>query len=55
MSSRLEAALKASQSAEAAKVLPPGAAQVQPLVEAFFVLADVRHKLRPPPEDGLDR
>lgn len=32
------------------QVLPPGAAQVQPLVEAFFVLADVRHKLRPAEE-----
>lgn len=32
------------------QVLPPGAAQVQPLVEAFFVLADIRHKLRPADE-----
>lgn len=47
---QLEQALKASKSAEAGKVLPPAAAQVQPLVEAFFVLADVRHKLRPAEE-----
>lgn len=38
------------------QVLPPGAAQVQPLVECFFVLADVRHKLRPAEElDAAER
>ncbi len=54
MASSLEASLKASRS-EASKVLPPGAAQVQPLVETFFVLADVGTKLRPLPEGGPDR
>jgi E3 ubiquitin-protein ligase HUWE1 len=50
VASTLEAALKASKSAEATKVLPPAAAQVQPLVECFFVLADVQSKLKPPAE-----
>ena len=48
VATRLEAALKASsKAAEAAKVLPPGAAQVQPLMEVVFVLADIRGKLQP--------
>lgn len=34
------------------QVLPPGAAQVQPLVEAFFVLADVRTKLKAPADEA---
>jgi hypothetical protein len=64
VATRLEAALKASsKAAEAAKVLPPGAAQVQPLMEVFFVLADIRGKLQPAAaagaaaagEEGADR
>ncbi|KAL4856977.1 E3 ubiquitin-protein ligase UPL1 [Chlorella vulgaris] len=42
VAAQLEAGLKISQAADVTKVLPPGAAQVQPLVEVFFVLADVR-------------
>ncbi|KAI3425184.1 hypothetical protein D9Q98_008953 [Chlorella vulgaris] len=56
VAAQLEAGLKISQAADVTKVLPPGAAQVQPLVEVFFVLADVRSKLKPPPEEGaVDR
>ena len=39
-------------SAAASQVLPPGAAQLQPLVETLFVLADVRTQVEPKPAAG---
>ncbi|KAK9866343.1 hypothetical protein WJX84_006185 [Apatococcus fuscideae] len=49
---RIEAGLKspggAGDTAATSRVLPPGAAQVLPLVEAFFVLCDARTAHLPP-------
>lgn len=47
----VEQALRASQGAETSRVLPTGVAQLQPLTECYFVLADAVRAVHAPPDE----